>query len=45
MESMKLGKQWKVAKVYDPQMGDHQRKALYAGWEKAVKRSLNWAKQ
>jgi glycerol kinase len=39
-----VAKQWKVAKVYEPRMGVDQREALYAGWKKAVARSLDWAR-
>lgn len=38
-----LGKQWRLEKVYEPQMGADQREELYAGWQKAVGRSLDWA--
>ena len=38
-----LGKQWQLDKVYEPRMSADQREALYAGWQKAVGRSLDWA--
>lgn len=31
--------------VYSPKMADTQRASLYAGWQKAVGRSLHWAKE
>ncbi len=33
---------WAVDGKYDPNMDAAHRDTLYAGWEKAVKRSLNW---
>ena len=39
-----IAKQWKVAKLYEPSMSEDQRESLYAGWKRAVERSLNWAK-
>ncbi len=33
---------WAVDGKYDPDMKSDERDMLYAGWEKAVKRSLNW---
>lgn len=39
-----IAKQWKVAKLYEPRMSKDQRDSLYAGWQKAVERSLGWAK-
>lgn len=39
-----IAKQWKVAKVYEPDMSEDHRESLYAGWKRAVERSLNWAK-
>jgi len=38
-----LEKQWEVEKIYTPSMGEQKRKELYAGWQKAVERSLKWA--
>ncbi|MFW6410304.1 MAG: hypothetical protein ACOCZR_04605, partial [Halanaerobiales bacterium] len=32
-----IEKQWKVAKVYEPQMDEARRKELYAGWKKLLK--------
>ncbi len=38
-----LEKQWEVEKIYIPSMDEQKRKELYAGWQKAVERSLKWA--
>lgn len=39
-----IAKQWKVAKIYEPNMSADKREELYAGWKKAVQRSLDWAR-
>ena len=36
--------QWKVDRIFEPQMSKDQRESLYDGWKRAVQRSLNWAK-
>ncbi|MCJ7694225.1 MAG: glycerol kinase GlpK [Anaerolineaceae bacterium] len=33
---------WKLDKVWTPNMPDKTRKALYAGWKKAVTRTFDW---
>ena len=38
-----IAAQWQVARVFEPNMGEDQRETLYAGWKRAVKRSLGWA--
>ncbi|MEI3119919.1 MAG: glycerol kinase GlpK [Eubacteriales bacterium] len=35
--------QWTLDRLYQPQMEEHVRRSLLAGWHKAVGRSLNWA--
>lgn len=40
-----IAAQWKVARVFEPQMGEDQRETLYAGWKRAVERSFGWAKE
>jgi glycerol kinase len=30
------------ATVFEPAMGEEQRRALYAGWKRAVERSMGW---
>lgn len=39
-----LEHQWKVDRIFEPQMSKDQRESLYDGWKRAVQRSLNWAK-
>lgn len=36
---------WEKAATYQPAMPESQRDSLYAGWHKAVARSLNWVEQ
>ena len=38
-----LAGRWKQSAIFEPQMEEAARDALYAGWQKAVKRSLGWA--
>ncbi|MCP4515675.1 MAG: glycerol kinase, partial [Delftia sp.] len=33
---------WQVGKTWQPQMGEEKRAKLYAGWQKAVQRTLDW---
>jgi glycerol kinase len=33
---------WALDREFAPQMGLEERERLYAGWQKAVKRSLDW---
>jgi glycerol kinase len=35
---------WKLDRVFEPTMSKDQRESLYDGWQKAVQRSLGWAK-
>lgn len=37
-----LRAQWQEDKVWQPQIGDSERAQGFAGWQKAVKRTLNW---
>jgi len=37
-----LRAQWQEDRVWQPQIGDSERAHGYAGWQKAVKRTLNW---
>jgi len=37
-----LRSQWKVDREWQPRWSEDQREAAYAGWKKAVERSLNW---
>lgn len=40
-----LQNQWLIDKVFEPLMTADQRESLYAGWQKAVGRSLDWAEK
>jgi glycerol kinase len=42
-DKKEISRQWKIEKVFEPSMNEDQREALYSGWKKAVKRSLDWA--
>jgi len=33
---------WQISKTWQPQMDEAKRAALYAGWQKAVERTLDW---
>ncbi len=37
-----LRRNWGIDKTWDPQMKTERREQLYAGWKKAVERTLNW---
>jgi glycerol kinase len=39
-----LSRHWKIEKVFEPRMSEDQKDTLYAGWKKAVGRSLGWAR-
>jgi glycerol kinase len=34
-----------VDRVFTPQMSEERRRALYAEWTEAVRRSMGWAKR
>ena len=34
--------QWKIDRVFEPGFSKDRRDALYAGWQKAITRSLAW---
>lgn len=38
-----LEKHWKVQRIFEPKMTADEQETKYAGWKKAVARSLNWA--
>ncbi|AFK85520.1 MULTISPECIES: glycerol kinase GlpK [Thermoanaerobacterium] len=38
-----VAKNWGVDRHFEPNMDDETREKLYAGWKKAVERSMNWA--
>lgn len=35
---------WKISKIFEPNMSEERRKELVDGWDKAVKYSFGWAK-
>jgi glycerol kinase len=37
-----LVQNWKLDTRFEPQMADEQSAKLYKGWQKAVKRSMDW---
>lgn len=39
-----VAEHWAIDRTFEPQMSADQREALYAGWKRAVERSLNWAR-
>jgi glycerol kinase len=40
--AQEVAEHWAVDRTFEPQMGADQREALYAGWKRAVERSLRW---
>lgn len=36
---------WQVDRIFQPEMEEHRRKELLAGWHKAVKCTFDWAKE
>ncbi|MEM8909485.1 MAG: glycerol kinase GlpK, partial [Bacteroidota bacterium] len=39
-----IQKNWQIDQTFDPQMASKERTRLYRGWQKAVKRSMDWEK-
>ena len=39
-----IARQWKIEKVFQPNMDENKREELYADWKRAVERSFKWAK-
>jgi glycerol kinase len=37
-----VAEHWVIDRTFEPQMSDSQREELYAGWKRAVERSLGW---
>jgi glycerol kinase len=35
---------WKVERVFEPQISDDQREHRYAGWKRAIERAAGWLK-
>ncbi|MCO6450132.1 MAG: glycerol kinase GlpK [Caldilineales bacterium] len=40
-----LRQNWQVQKTWQPEMDEAQRQKLYAGWLKAVQRTMNWMEE
>jgi glycerol kinase len=40
-----LRQNWDVDHVFEPQMDDATKAELYAGWKKAVARTLDWVEE
>ena len=40
-----LRRNWKIDQTWHPQMGEPTREKLYAGWLKAVRRSMDWIEE
>jgi glycerol kinase len=40
-----LRRNWGIDRTFEPQMAATERNALYAGWRKAVERTLDWAEE
>jgi glycerol kinase len=39
-----ITRQWKIEKVFHPNMDEQRREELYSDWKRAVERSFKWAK-
>jgi len=37
-----VAEHWAVDRTFEPSMGEEQREQLYAGWKRAVERSMHW---
>ena len=44
-DETELEQNWQVDKVWQAEMAEAERARLYAGWQKAVSRTLNWVEQ
>ncbi len=42
-DQAELVDQWAIDRIFEPQMSEDQREALYAGWQKAISRARTWA--
>ncbi len=40
-----LEKKWQLDEAFEPQMSDSERNKYYSGWQKAVKRTMNWEQE
>lgn len=41
-DAREVAEQWAIDRTFEPQMSVDQRESLYAGWKRAVERSLGW---
>jgi glycerol kinase len=41
--AQEVAEHWAIDRTFEPQMSKDQRDSLYAGWKRAVERSLKWA--
>ena len=39
-----ISRQWKIEKVFHPNMDENRREELYSDWKRAVERSFKWEK-
>jgi glycerol kinase len=44
-DQRELAEQWFIDRTFEPQMSVDERERLYAGWKRAVGRSLRWAEE
>lgn len=44
-DEKELTKLWAVDRTFEPKMSADQRESLYTNWQRAVQRSLDWAKE
>jgi len=44
-DKKEISSHWKLDRAFEPSMSKDQRDSLYAGWQKAVSRSLKWAEE
>ena len=42
-DQAELSEHWAIDHVFEPQMDEARREYLYAGWQKAVSRTRDWA--
>ena len=40
-----IQQKWQLDKTFDAQMKTEERDRLYKGWQKAVKRTMDWEKE
>jgi len=38
-----VAEHWAIDRTFEPKMGSDERESLYAGWKRAVERSMHWA--